>query len=84
MTLTFFSHSRPMVGGSTRAWAEVTMALPDDGVGECIRLNQRGKEGDPSVQEYDKLQWRDYHVELMPPFNYDVSITVKVTSPLLK
>lgn len=84
MSLRGFSHKHPMPGGPTKAMACVTMALPKDGLQEDIELSIHGIEGDPSVETYDKKKWRDYDLELMPPFNYDASITVKVSSPLLK
>lgn len=84
LSLTSFSHKRPVQGGATKATAYVTAAIETEGLKEDIMLSIHGQDGDPSVKHYDTLKWRGFSLELMPPFEYDRSITVKVKSPLVK
>lgn len=75
ITVTYFTHKRPYVGGATQASAYMTMSLGDES--EQIHLSVRGREGF-NEQRYDSLDWQNYHIQLKG-FVYDEFIEILIT-----
>lgn len=76
LTLSFFSRERPQKGEPPMASAHLTLQKNEATKGE-VELSMIGT--DASGRTYTQLLWYDYRLELVAPWDYDRSITVKVT-----
>lgn len=79
VSLTAFSHKKPITGGPTKATAYLSLSHGD--VREQITLSVHGVEGKPAsdtgAQHYDAADWNNYQFQLKS-FNYDKSIKIIV------